>query len=128
MINKRIKHILAVGSVWCGIAAAPALFSSCSDDWLSLSNPFEETADTFWETTEQFDQGLSAAYSTWRRPGYFSRWFQVLMILRGDEGWSESPNPEFQADANFVISAYNYDGNEGLNFPWQATSTRSSTT
>ena len=120
MINKRIKHILAVGSVWCGIAAAPALFSSCSDDWLSLSNPFEETADTFWETTEQFDQGLSAAYSTWRRPGYFSRWFQVLMILRGDEGWSESPNPEFQADANFIISAYNYDGNEGLNLPWQA--------
>ena len=105
------------------ILVIAALFSSttaCSDDWLSLSDPNHETADTFWKTAEQFDQGLSAAYSTWRRPGYFSRWFQILMILRGDEGWSESPNPEFQADANFIISAYNYDRNEGIVLPWQA--------
>ena len=105
------------------ILVIAALFSSttaCSDDWLSLSDPNHETADTFWNTAEQFDQGLSAAYSTWRRPGYFSRWFQILMILRGDEGWSESPNPEFQADANFIISAYNYDRNEGIVLPWQA--------
>ena len=105
------------------ILVIAALFSSttaCSDDWLSLSDPNHETADTFWKTAEQFDQGLSAAYSTWRRPGYFSRWFQILMILRGDEGWSESPNPEFQANANFIISAYNYDRNEGIVLPWQA--------
>ena len=105
------------------ILVITALFSSttaCSDDWLSLSDPNHETTDTFWKTAEQFDQGLSAAYSTWRRPGYFSRWFQILMILRGDEGWSESPNPEFQADANFIISAYNYDRNEGIVLPWQA--------
>ena len=95
-------------------------FTSCSDDWLSLSDPNQETADTFWKTTDQFEQGLSAAYSTWRRPGFFSRWFQIHMILRGDEGWSESPNAEFQADANFVVSAYNYDSNEGLCLPWQA--------
>lgn len=112
-----MKNIIA------NILVIAALFSSttaCSDDWLSLSDPNHETADTFWKTAEQFDQGLSAAYSTWRRPGYFSRWFQILMILRGDEGWSESPNPEFQADANFIISAYNYDRNEGIVLPWQA--------
>lgn len=112
-----MKHIfkkILVASV------AVASLTACSDDWLSLSDPNQETSDTFWKTTEQFDQGLSAAYSTWRRPGYFSRWFQVLLILRGDEGWSESPNAEFQADANFVISAYNYDSNEGVNLPWQA--------
>ena len=105
------------------ILVIAALFSSttaCSDDWLSLSDPNHETADTFWKTAEQFDQGLSAAYSTWRRPGYFSRWFQILMILRGDEGWSERPHPEFQADANLIISAYNYDRNEGIVLPWQA--------
>lgn len=102
------------------LATLSLSLTACSDDWLGLTNPFAETTDTFWETSDQFDQGLSAAYSTWRRPGYFSRWFQVLMILRGDEGWSESPNQEFQADANFVISAYNYESNEGLNLPWQA--------
>ena len=102
-------------------ASFVASFTSCSlnDDWLSLNDPNRETANTFWKTTKQFDQGLSAAYSTWRRPGYFSRWFQVLMILRSDEGWSESPNTEFQADANFIISAYNYDGNAGISLPWQ---------
>ncbi len=94
--------------------------TACSDNWLSLSDPNKETADTFWKTASQFDEGLSAAYSTWRRPGFFSRWFQVLLILRGDEGWSESPNAEFQADANFIISAYNYTSNEGINNPWQA--------
>ena len=120
MNKKTFKHIMASLLVGCGIAATGSLLTACSDDWLGLTNPFQETADTFWKTTEQYDQGLSAAYSTWRRPGYFSRWFQVLMILRGDEGWSESPNAEFQADANFVISAYNYESNEGLNLPWQA--------
>jgi len=112
-----MKHIIAkilLASATLTVAA------SCSDNWLDLQDPNRETAETFWKTTEQFDEGLSAAYSTWRRPGFFSRWFQVLMILRGDEGWSESPNAEFQADANFIISAYNYDSNEGLNLPWQA--------
>ena len=112
-MKKIIAKILVASSLVMGVTA-------CSDNWLSLSNPNEETADSFWKTADQFDEGLSAAYSTWRRPGYFSRWFQVLMILRGDEGWSESPNAEFQADANFVISAYNYDSNEGINLPWQA--------
>lgn len=112
-MKRIIARILVVTSLVTGL-------SGCSDDWLSLSDPNQETVDTFWKTAEQFDQGLSAAYSTWRRPGYFSRWFQVLLILRGDEGWSESPNAEFQADANFIISAYNYESNEGLCLPWQA--------
>ena len=93
-------------------------FTSCGDDWLSLTDPNVETTATFWQTTEQFNEGLMAAYSTWRRPG--SRWFQVLTVLRGDEGWSNSPNPEFIGDANFVMTSYNYESNEGLNLPWQA--------
>ena len=62
-------------------ASFVASFTSCSlnDDWLSLNDPNRETANTFWKTTQQFDQGLSAAYSTWRRPGYFSRWFFGVM-------------------------------------------------
>lgn len=94
--------------------------ASCSDSWLDLNNPNVESSETFWLTAEQYDQGLSAAYSTWRRPGYFSRWFQIHALLRSDEGWSESPNQEFQADANFIMDSYNYDGNEGLCLPWEA--------
>ena len=96
--------------------------ASCSDNWLSLSDPNLESSDTFWQTEEQFQQGLYAGYATLRRPGVFSRWFHVLMVLRSDEGWSNSPNAEFQAVANFKMRGYSYEGNESVNLPWQETS------
>ena len=96
--------------------------ASCSDDWLSLSDPNQETSDSFWQTEEQFQQGLYAGYATLRRPGVFSRWFHILMVLRSDEGWSSSPNAEFQALANFKMTGYGYEGNESVNLPWQETS------
>ncbi len=103
--------------------AALLLFTgmvSCSDDYLTLSDPNRESSDTFWKTQEQFNQGLSASYSVWRRPGMFSRWFHVLMILRSDEGWSESPDPRFQAYGNFIIAPYNTEATEGIVQPWTA--------
>ncbi|MDE6077270.1 MAG: RagB/SusD family nutrient uptake outer membrane protein, partial [Muribaculaceae bacterium] len=96
--------------------------ASCSDNWLSLSDPNLESSDTFWQTEEQFQQGLYAGYATLRRPGVFSRWFHILMILRSDEGWSNSPNAEFQAVANFKMRGYSYEGNESVNLPWKETS------
>ncbi len=96
--------------------------SSCSDEWLTLSDPNQESSDTFWQTEEQFQEGLYAGYATLRRPGVFSRWFHMLMILRSDEGWSNSPNSEFQAVANFRMTGYAYEGNESVNLPWQETS------
>ena len=95
-MKKFLLNIILVGALAGGL-------TSCDDDWLSLQDPNLETADTFWQTTDQFNEGLTAAYSTRRRPGYFSRWFQVLTVLKGDEGWSNSPNPEFIGDANFVM-------------------------
>lgn len=108
-----ILKILVAGMLISGLA-------SCGDDWLNLTDPNQETAYTYWKTAEQFNQGLTAAYSTWRRPGFFSRWFQVLTVIKSDEGWSNSPNPEFIGDASFVMDSYNYDSNEGLNLPWKA--------
>jgi hypothetical protein len=96
--------------------------TSCGDNWLSLSDPNQESSDTFWKTEDQFEQGLYAGYATLRRPGVFSRWFHILMILRSDEGWSNSPNAEFQAVANFKMSAYTYEGNESNQLPWQEVS------
>lgn len=96
--------------------------TACNDDWLSLSDPNQESSDTFWKTEEQFQQGLYAGYATLRRPGVFSRWFHILMILRSDEGWSNSPNAEFQAVANFRMTGFGYEGNESVNLPWKETS------
>ncbi len=105
------------------IKSLAALFllssTACSDDWLTLSDPNRESAETFWKNPTQYEEGLNAAYSVWRRPGMFSRWFHVLMLLRSDEGWSESPDPAFQAYGNFIITPYNKDNTEGIVLPWE---------
>lgn len=111
-MKKSIIKVLA-GLMLLGSASA------CSDDWLSLSDPNLESSDTFWSNEEQFEQGLYAGYATLRRPGVFSRWFHILMILRSDEGWSNSPNAEFQAVANFKMTGYSYESNESVNLPWK---------
>lgn len=110
-IIKALAALLIAGSI-----------SSCNDNWLSLSDPNLESSDTFWKTEEQFQQGLYAGYATLRRPGVFSRWFHLLTILRSDEGWSNSPNAEFQAVANFRMTGYAYDGNESVHLPWSEVS------
>ncbi|MBL7112288.1 MAG: RagB/SusD family nutrient uptake outer membrane protein [Bacteroidales bacterium] len=96
------------------------LMPSCSEDFLDLKDPNRESSDTYWRAEDDYHLGLNACYSVFRIPGYFSRWFHVLMISRSDEGWSESPNPYFQAYSNFNIISYNDNGAEGIIWPWQA--------
>lgn len=93
---------------------------SCSEDFLDLKDPNRESSDTYWQREEDYRLGLNACYSVFRIPGYFSRWYHVLMISRSDEGWSESPNPYFQAYSNFNIISYNDNNAEGIIWPWQA--------
>jgi len=96
------------------------LFScfSCSNDFLNLSDPNRESSDTYWTKEEDYQKGLSASYSVWRVPGYFSRFYHVLMELRSDEGWSDSPAPEWHAYGNFQLTSYNTSGIEGIVLPW----------
>jgi len=94
------------------------LITSCSEDNLNLQDPNRESADTYWEHENDYWLGLTSAYSVFRVPGYYSRWYHVLMVSRSDEGWSESPNPYFQAYSNFNIISYNDDNAEGIYQPW----------
>lgn len=96
------------------------LSPSCSEEFLDLKDPNRESSDTYWQHENDYVLGLNACYSVFRIPGYFSRWFHVLMISRSDEGWSESPNPYFQAYSNFNIISYNDNNAEGIIWPWQA--------
>lgn len=99
-----------------------AIFSlnSCSDSYLNLTDPNKESSQTYWKTEAQMNEGLNAAYAMWRRPGLFSRYFHVMMILRSDEGWSESPDPTWIAYSDFMIGSYNSDTTEGIVLPWEA--------
>lgn len=114
-INIQMKTGISLGFV----LALIIMIQSCSEDNLYLNDPNRESADTYWEHEDDYWLGLTAAYSVFRVPGYFSRWFHVLTISRSDEGWSESPNPYFQAYSNFNIISYNDDNAEGLFQPWQ---------
>lgn len=107
IFSKIVAGLLLVGSTF-----------ACSESFLDLQDPNRESMDTFWKTEEQFRQGLSASYSGWRRPHLFSRWFHAWMILRSDEGYSESPAPEWKAYGNFQLTTYNTDGIEGITNPW----------
>jgi hypothetical protein len=99
---------------------ALVLITGCSEDFLDRKDPNRESSDTYWRHEQDYELGLNACYSVFRIPGYFSRWFHVLMISRSDEGWSESPNPYFQAYSNFNIISYNDNNAEGIIWPWQA--------
>jgi len=91
---------------------------SCSDDFLNLSDPNRESSDTYWTKEEDFNKGLSASYSVWRVPGYFSRFYHVLQELRSDEAYSASPAPEWHAYGNFELTSYNTSSTEGIVLPW----------
>lgn len=95
------------------------ILAGCSEENLNLQDPNRESSDTYWQSEEDYRLGLTSCYSVFRVPGYFSRWFHVLTISRSDEGWSESPNPYFQAYSNFNIISYNDDNAEGIFQPWQ---------
>jgi starch-binding outer membrane protein, SusD/RagB family len=107
------KIIIIAGLLMIGIF-------SCTDDALDLSDPNRESSDTYWEKEEDYHKGLNASYSVWRIPHFFSRFYHVLMILRSDEGYSDSPAPEWHAYGNFQLTPFNTDAIEGVTLPWIA--------
>lgn len=113
MKNKKNILLLFIGIICIGLVA-------CTDSFLELSDPNRESSDTYWEKEEDYRKGLSASYSVWRIPHYFSRFYHVLMILRSDEGYSASPAPEWHAYGNFQLTPFNNDAIEGIVLPWQA--------
>lgn len=92
------------------------MLTACSEDFLDQIDPNRASADTYWEREENYEDGINAAYSCFRLPGYFGRWFHAVMILRSDEGWSKSPAPHWIAIANFQTT--NYSASEGVVQPW----------
>lgn len=93
-----------------------SLLAACSGDYLDLQDPNRESADTYWTKEQDYRLAINAAYSCFRLPGYFGRWYHADMILRGDEGWSKSPAPHWIAIATFNTTSYS--SSEGVVQPW----------
>ncbi len=81
-------------------------FCSCKKD-LTIPNPNTPTTENFWKTANDAQLGINAIYSTFHREG-LSRWLYFMTMIRSDEGYSTSPNPDIVNNYDvFHITDYN---------------------
>ncbi|RAV98480.1 RagB/SusD family nutrient uptake outer membrane protein [Pseudochryseolinea flava] len=83
------------------------LISSC-DEYLELPNPNRQTTENFWTTQESAQQGVTAIYSMFSKPGGMARWIYFDIDLRSDEGYSASPWVELANASKFIVINYDF--------------------
>jgi hypothetical protein len=82
-----------------------ALAAGCVD--LDLTNPNEQTTETFWQTEQDALLGVNAVYRGLQENGAYGRWLQFAYDVRSDIGFSRSPWGDL---ANFTATAFtSYD-------------------
>jgi hypothetical protein len=88
-------------------AAAIIGLAGCQKS-LNIVNPDAVTTQQFWKTEADAQLGVNAIYSTFHRAG-ICRWHFFATMVRADEGWSKSGDPNLIANFDqFVITDYNY--------------------
>lgn len=88
------------------------LSSSCSDDFLELSNPNTFTVADFWKTEKDATLAINATYGGFYRNGSWSRWMYYRFDLSSDECSNVSPWVELQDWTKFKYFNYNFmEGN-----------------
>lgn len=68
---------------------AVGTLASC-DDKLDVTNPNQQTTDTFGNTADELDECVIAAYNHTRMEGSYARVGYTLDVCRGDEAWNSS--------------------------------------
>ena len=113
MIKKNFKHIFAIGTVCCGIAAAAPLFTACSD-YLDKEPDTELTTEMVYENRDKVYQALAFIYGTIiHKPDKWSLTRDGYEVMADDivpsERWQ-------QWDWNETISKIT--GKWTINSPW----------
>ncbi len=67
------------------------IFVGCSEDWLELTNPNQQTTETFWQTEEDIQKGVNATYMGLLYDGTWMRFAPFALNLKADDARSESP-------------------------------------
>ena len=89
------------------VAAIAIGLAGCQKS-LNIVNPDAVTTQQFWKTASDAQLGVNAIYSTFHREG-LCRWNFFATMVRADEGWSKSGDPNLIANFDqFVVSDYNY--------------------
>jgi len=86
--------------------------NSCKQDVLTIENPNTITEAQFWNTEDDAQKGINAAYAMFYKPGLWSRWIYFRFDLTSDEGFSKSPWIELADWTRFQYINYNFfEGN-----------------
>lgn len=113
LINTTMKKIKSLIYGFLAVVVSTA----CDKDLLNISNPNEPTTETFWQTEDDAQKGLNAAYSRFYKEGTWMRWLSFRYDLSSDEGWSTSPWNELADWTRFNYVNYNFW--EGNNVHWE---------
>ena len=82
------------------------VITGCKKD-LTIQDPNHVTTQAFWKTATDAQQGVNTIYSTYHRDG-LSRQLYFQTMVRSDEGYSTSPNPDIVNNCDaFNITDYN---------------------
>ena len=92
---------------------AGALLASCTD--LEVTNPNQQSSQTFWKTEEDATRGLTAAYNGLLRNGTFARWQAFANDIRSDIGTARtSPWGDLANFNAFQLNDYNFEVNREI--------------
>lgn len=82
-------------------------FAGC-EDMLDKTNPNVPTTESFWNSPNEAESGLTAAYHQLYQIGNYSRWIYFRYDLASDEGYSQSPWTELADWTRFNYVNYNF--------------------
>ena len=96
-----------------GALLAAALASGCAD--LDVTNPNQQSSQSFWASAQDADMGLTAAYNGLLELGVFSRWHIFANDIRSDIGTARtSPWGDLANFNAFQLGNYNFEVNRHL--------------
>lgn len=88
--------------------------AGCAD--LNLTNPNQQSTDTYWQTSAQAVSGVNAVYNGLLNNGTYGRWLVFATDLRSDIGMVQSPWTDLSNFAKFTFTSYDFEVNREL---WQ---------
>jgi starch-binding outer membrane protein, SusD/RagB family len=95
------------------LLAGATLLVGCMD--LDVTNPNEQSSESFWRTAEDANRGLVATYNALLLLGVFGRWQAFANDIRSDIGTAEvSPWGDLANFNRFQLADYNFEVNRHL--------------
>lgn len=92
---------------------AGALLAGCRD--LEVTNPNQQSSDSYWKSAADANRGLAATYNALLFLGTYSRWHIFANDIRSDIGTARtSPWGDLANFNAFVLNDYNFEVNRHL--------------